>query len=81
MINIATSPGLDFDCLQIMRLVQDIEFKIAGNETVIALGIKANIKQLPAKQIVKELKEMATDNYIAIVDLLGFNLTNKILKV
>ncbi len=79
MINITTSPSID--CLQLMRIVHEVSFKIAGNESIWCLAVKGSIqKNRPARQIINTIKDMATDNYNAIADVLGIKLTNKILK-
>lgn len=81
MLNITTSPGFRFDCLQLMRLVSDIEFKIGGNESIWCIAVMNAIRSgKPARQIIESIKDMATDNYNAVADVLGVSLTNKILK-
>lgn len=79
MINATTSPGFKFDCLQIMRLVEDIEFKLAGRESIWCIAVKQAIKTKPARLVLQTVKDMATDNYNAVADVLGVKLTDKIL--
>jgi len=81
MLNITTSPGFKFPYLQHMRLIIDVEFKIAGNESIWCLAVKQAIRSgKPASQVLSSIKDMATDNYNAIADVLGVSLTDKILK-
>jgi len=81
MLNIATSPAIPFDCLQLMRLVHEVEMKIAGNESIWCLAVKNAIRSgKPARMIVGTVKDMATDNYGAVADVLGVTLTDKIIQ-
>ena len=81
MLNIATSP-VNFDCLQLMRLVHEVEMNLVGQESIWCLAVKGAIRgNKPARQIVNTIKDMATDNYNAVADVLGVLLTDKILKV
>ena len=81
MLNITTSPGFKFPYLQHMRLIIDVEFKIAGNESIWCLAVKQAIRSgKPASQVLSSIKDMATDNYNAIADVLGVSLTDKIMK-
>ena len=81
MLNITSSPGFKFPYLQHMRLIIDVEFKIAGNESIWCLAVKQAIRSgKPASQVLSSIKDMATDNYNAIADVLGVSLTDKILK-
>ena len=67
---------------QTMKLMLEVEEKIAGKEDTISLGIKSCIYQkLPAAKILNEIKEMAEDNYAAIGFLLSNKLTDKILAL
>ena len=59
-----------------MRIISDIEFKLAGNETVLALGIKHS--KLPAVAKIGELKMMIEDNPIMMGDLLGLKICQEI---
>ncbi len=81
MLKITTSPGFKFPYLQHMRLIIDVEFKIAGNESIWCLAVKQAIRSgKPASQVLSSIKDMATDNYNAIADVLGVSLTDKIMK-
>lgn len=81
MLNITTSPSIPFDCLQLMRLVHDIEFKLAGHEAIWCLAVKNAIRSgKPARMIVDTVKDMATDNYGAVADVLGVKLTDMVLN-
>lgn len=81
MLNITTSPGFKFPYLQHMRLIIDVEFKLAGHEEIWCLAVKQAIRSnVPAVKVLQTIKDMATDNYNAVADVLGISLTNKILK-
>ena len=74
-------PSIPFDCLQLMRLVHEVEMKLAGQESIWCLAVKGAIRgNKPARQIINTIKDMATDNYNAVADVLGKSLTDKILK-
>lgn len=82
MINIQTSPAFRFNCLQLMDIVSRVEFKIAGNESIWCLAVKQAIRNgRPAQQIINTIKDMATDNYNAVADVLGVVLTDKIIRI
>ena len=82
MLNITTSPRINFDCLQLMRAVDEVSFKIAGNESIWCLAVKGAIRRKePARHIITIVQQMATDNYNAIADVLGVKLTDKIMKL
>lgn len=67
--------------MQHMRLIIDIEFKLAGEEAIWCIAVKQAIRSgKPASEILSSIKDMATDNYNAVADVLGVSLTNKILK-
>lgn len=68
-----------FDCLQLMRLVHEVELKLAGQEAIWCLAVKQAIKNKPARMVVDTVKDMATDNYNAVADVLGKKLADKIL--
>lgn len=81
MLNITSSPGFKFPYLQHMRLIIDVEFKIGGNESIWCIAVMNAIRSgKPASDILNTIKDMATDNYNAVADVLGISLTNKILK-
>ena len=81
MLNITSSPGFKFPYLQHMRLIIDIEFKIGGNESIWCIAVMQAIRSgKPASEILSSIKDMATDNYNAVADVLGVSLTDKILK-
>jgi hypothetical protein len=80
-MNITTSP-VNFDCLQLMDIMIEVEAAIGNKQCNISDGIRQNItKGTPARKIVKQLKEMAEDNYGIMFDLFGGKLTKKILAV
>ena len=82
MLNITTSPRINFDCLQLMRAVDEVSFKIAGNESIWCLAVKGAIQRKePARHIITTVQQMATDNYNAIADVLGVKLTDKIMQL
>ena len=67
--------------LKAMRIMQDVEIKIAGNNSMIAICIYlAIVKNTPYIDIINTIKDMATDNYNAIADLIGIKLTDEILN-
>lgn len=81
MLNLTTSPGFKFPYMQHMRLIIDVEFKIGGNESIWCIAVMNAIRSgKPARQIIESIKDMATDNYNAVADVLGCSLTDKILK-
>ncbi len=68
------------DMLRNMDLILQVEKQIAGKEGIIPTGIKFGLKkQVPAAKILREIKEMAQDNYAAVAYLLSNSLTDKIL--
>lgn len=80
MLNITTSPS--FDCLQLMDLVIKVQAKVTGEEGICWISVRNAIDSgRPARQIINTLKDMATDNYNVVADVLGVSLTDKILKV
>ncbi len=83
MINIATSKVNYFDSLLIMDLVYQVNLKVASEPKIWCVGIKQAINQNNAscKEIIHTIKDMATDNYNAVADVLGIKLTNKILLI
>lgn len=63
-----------------MQIMFEIEMAIAGNEHPICLGIKECVKNnLPVDIILANLRAMATTKFESIADLVGNELTNKIL--
>lgn len=77
-MNITTT----FPHLQTMKLLIDVEFKLAGNESFAAVAIKQAIRQQkPAKVIINTVRDMAQDNKTAVADMIGISLTNKILSL
>ena len=65
--------------LRAMRLVNDCEFKILGKENGICNAIRTGVAmKFPYMDIIKMIKDMATDNYNMVADLLGNTLTTKI---
>ena len=71
----------NFDCLQLMRLVHEVEMKLMWQESIWCISVKGAIRSnKPARQIINTIKDMATDNYNAVAEVLGILLTDKILK-
>lgn len=67
--------------LQAMRIMQDVELKLAGNENMVALCIKGAINNgTPYVDIITTMQGMAIDNYNAIADMIGIKLTDDILN-
>jgi len=67
--------------MQHMRLIIDVEFKIGGNESIWCIAVMNAIRSgKPASEILSSIKDMATDNFNAVADVLGISLTDKILK-
>lgn len=69
-----------FNALQAMRILHDVEMKLAGNENVIALSIKSALKTKPYISIIHFIKDMATDNRPSIEFIIGAKLTDEILN-
>lgn len=67
-----------FNALQAMRIIQDVEMKLAGNETVLALGIKHS--KAPYITKINEMKEMIEDNRPAMEFMIGLVLVDEIIK-
>lgn len=81
MINIQTSPAIPFDCLQLMRLTHEVEMKILGNEAIWCIAVMNAIRDnRAARLIINSIKDMATDNYNVVADVLGCRLTDRILN-
>ncbi len=59
-----------------LSLIIDIEKAIAGNTGVIATGIKKHLHNTPL--VLKELRDMAQDNRMAVEDMLGVELVKRI---
>lgn len=67
--------------LQAMRIMHDVELKLAGHENMVAICIKNAINDgTPYINIITTIQEMAIDNYNAIADLIGIKLTDEILN-
>lgn len=79
-MNIATSK-INFDCLQTMDLLYQIEKGTAGNKSIWCTSVKVAISQHTAsgKDIISIVKELAHNNYNMVADVLGVRLTDKIL--
>lgn len=73
---------VNFDCLTNMKLLIDIEFKIAGQQGCVWGIIKNAIagKKYSQHELLSMVKDMATDNYNGCADVLGKVLTDKILR-
>ena len=55
--------------------------KILGNESIWCIAVMGAIRsQKPARLIINSIKDMATDNYNAVADVLGVRLTDRILN-
>lgn len=68
-----------FPYLQDMKLLIDMETKLAGEESVIALSIKGAIQRgRPVKEIITTCKEMIQDNEIVMWDILGKDILERI---
>lgn len=67
-----------FNALQAMRIMQDVQMKLAGNENVIALGVKNS--KLPYVKQIGELKMMIEDNPDAMEFMIGVRLCNEIIN-
>lgn len=66
--------------IKALQLITEVETALQQQTTLLANGIKFNIKQgRPALAILKELSEMAVDNRKAIHDMLGTPLTASII--
>lgn len=61
-----------FNVLQAMKLMLDIESRLAGNESVIAYSIKLAVKMgRPAVKIIEDIQEMIAQNYNCMADVFG----------
>ncbi len=70
-----------FNDLQAMKLLQDIEQKIAGNNDPISHGVRTWMGQRKsATYIIAQLKGMAIDNPDLMGDVVGMKLVNRIIN-
>jgi hypothetical protein len=70
-----------FNSLQAMRIMQDVEMKLAGKTNNLANGFRYMIKQnTPYVECIKTIADCATDNYNMVADMIGCKLTDEILK-
>lgn len=77
MTNILTSA----DSLQATNIIINLEIALAAEQSIIAMGINNCIKhKTPALKIIREIKEMARDNYKAVEVLMGTMLLETILN-
>ena len=68
-----------FNYLQQMDILLRMESALAGDGNMVVFALKKAIAdKKPATLIIKETKEMITDNYNAIADILGVKLTDTI---
>lgn len=75
-------PSTSFPYLQQMDALIDLAEATANKKDIISMGIQQNLHmQVPGAWILKELREMATDNYNAVADLIGKKLTDKIMSI
>lgn len=78
MNTLAQLPDLS-NKLQAMRIMQDVEMKLAGNENLFALSVKQAIKEnKPYVDIIKMIRESAEDNVTMVVGQIGLYLTKEI---
>lgn len=65
--------------MQAMRIIKDVEMKLAGKENLFALTIKQAIKDnKPYVEIIKTIRESAEDNVTMVVGQIGLYLTKEI---
>ena len=77
-----TGKSIQFPYLQQMDALIDLAEATANKKDIISMGIQQNLHmQVPGACILKELREMATDNYNAVADLIGKKLTDKIMSI
>lgn len=70
---------VSFNYIQAMKLVLDMEAKLAGNQSMIAYAFQLAIKrQRAAFDIILEAKEMIEQNYSCMADIFGNQLTDRI---
>jgi len=75
-------PSTSFPYLQQMDALIDLAEATANKKDIISMGIQQNLHmQVPGAWILKEIREMATDNYNAVADLIGKKLTDKIMSI
>lgn len=68
------SKPIPFPDLQAMKLVLDMDAKLAGNESMIAYAIKLSILKTPPMNTISQVKDMIHDNPSAMAGLLGNSL-------
>jgi len=68
-----------FNYLVAMKIIIDLEFVLAGQESIIAIALKNAIKgQVPAETIISNIKDFIVDNEDAMGFILGNDLLNQI---
>lgn len=68
-----------FSALQSMDIVIRMEMALAGEGNMVIFSLKKAIAdKQPANLIIRTTQEMIKDNYIAIANILGIKLTDKI---
>lgn len=80
MSNLSTLPDLS-KSLQIMKIIDELPLKADHNTLIGAVIINACLTKQPAKEIIQMIKDQATDNYKAMVNVIGRTLTNEILNL
>lgn len=74
-INLANITGFATN----MQIMYEIECTIAGKSDGVSHMVRSAVKnKIPSTEIIRTLKDMATDNFKAITDILGTTLTLKI---
>lgn len=67
--------------LPAMKLIQDIEAKITGDENGFAIGIRKSIKaNVPYLKIIAEIKTMIEDNEDMVSGWIGYKLMDRVKK-
>lgn len=80
MLNIINSPALD--TLKQINSIIGVTTQVYGRKDLFSVSLlKAVRDNVPTKVILQTVKDAAKDNYLAVVAILGFNLTNEILAV
>lgn len=78
--NTAAFPSLSFPYLQQMDCIIRLEIALCGKGDCISIGLKNAIRSnTPATMILNTVRDLAVDNYGAVGNLIGVELTDKIL--
>lgn len=75
-------PIATFDVLQKMDCIIRLEVALCGKADCISIGLKNAIRsQTPATVILNTVRDMARDNYNGVCNIVGKELTDKIIQL